>query len=144
MLLATVGTSSTTSITRCLNLFYIEMHTLQSAVVAMCRVIIASTATANACIIFVQVDSMLCQRSSDENEASRRLKTEFLVQLDGATTKSGDRYVYMNVYTIHYTLYYTYYTLLLVHSLNMHVKVTLHFTLLTPTSIDIRYTQGCG
>jgi fidgetin-like protein 1 len=38
---------------------------------------------------------MLCQRSSDENEASRRLKTEFLVQLDGATTKSGDRCVCM-------------------------------------------------
>ena len=30
-----------------------------------------------------QVDSLLCQRTSDENEATRRLKTEFLVQLDG-------------------------------------------------------------
>ena len=35
-----------------------------------------------------EVDSLLTQRSSEENEASRRLKTEFLVQLDGAATPS--------------------------------------------------------
>jgi hypothetical protein len=28
-----------------------------------------------------QVDSLLCQRTSDENEATRRLKTEFLIQV---------------------------------------------------------------
>lgn len=35
----------------------------------------------------VQVDSLLGERSAAEHEASRRLKTEFLVQMDGA---SGD------------------------------------------------------
>lgn len=33
---------------------------------------------------------MLLHCSSEENEASRRMKTEFLVQLDGAGTKAKD------------------------------------------------------
>jgi len=42
-------------------------------------------------VVFIdEIDSLLCQRSSDENEASRRIKTEFLVQLDGAATKSDE------------------------------------------------------
>jgi SpoVK/Ycf46/Vps4 family AAA+-type ATPase len=45
-------------------------------------------------VVFVdEVDSLLCQRSSDENEASRRIKTEFLVQLDGAGTSEAARVV---------------------------------------------------
>lgn len=40
-------------------------------------------------VVFIdEVDSLLTQRSAEENEASRRLKTEFLVQLDGAATPS--------------------------------------------------------
>lgn len=45
-------------------------------------------------VVFIdEVDSLLCQRSSDENEATRRIKTEFMVQLDGASTKADCRVV---------------------------------------------------
>ena len=34
---------------------------------------------------------MLSQRNENEHESSRRIKTEFLVQLDGATTDNDER-----------------------------------------------------
>lgn len=43
-------------------------------------------------VIFIdEVDSLLSARSADENESTRRIKTEFLVQLDGAGTDATAR-----------------------------------------------------
>jgi spastin len=38
-----------------------------------------------------EIDSLLSERKDNENGSSRRVKTEFLLQFDGCSTKTGDR-----------------------------------------------------
>ena len=42
-----------------------------------------------------EIDSLLCERREGEHEASRRLKTEFLVEFDGLKSSSEERILVM-------------------------------------------------
>ena len=58
----------------------------------MVRVLFAVARCHQPAVIFMdEIDSLLSQRTDGENEANRRIKTEFLVQFDGAGTNSEDR-----------------------------------------------------
>jgi len=47
-------------------------------------------------IIFVdEIDSLLCERRQGENDASRRLKTEFLCQFDGLNSSNEEKILVM-------------------------------------------------
>lgn len=57
----------------------------------MVRALFAVAAVRQPSVVFIdEIDSLLTQRSAEENEASRRIKTEFLVQFDGTSTKQTD------------------------------------------------------
>ncbi|KAK8803714.1 hypothetical protein WA158_001408 [Blastocystis sp. Blastoise] len=54
----------------------------------MVRALFAVASVRGPSVIFIdEIDSLLTLRSEGENEGTRRLKTEFLVQLDGITSK---------------------------------------------------------
>ncbi|KAL0279499.1 UNVERIFIED_CONTAM: hypothetical protein PYX00_001041 [Menopon gallinae] len=58
----------------------------------MVRALFAVARCHQPAVVFIdEIDSLLSQRSDTEHESSRRLKTEFLVQLDGAGTAEDDR-----------------------------------------------------
>ena len=42
-----------------------------------------------------EIDSLLCERKESEHEASRRLKTEFLVEFDGLHSQADERILVM-------------------------------------------------
>ena len=56
------------------------------------RTLFAVAAHREPSVVFIdEIDSLLTQRKSDDNEGSRRIKTEFLVQLDGTGTSGQGR-----------------------------------------------------
>lgn len=58
----------------------------------MVRALFAVARCHQPAVIFIdEIDSLLTQRSDSEHEATRRIKTEFLVQFDGAATAEEDR-----------------------------------------------------
>eukprot|EP01117_Protostelium_nocturnum_P010895 TRINITY_DN3932_c0_g1_i1.p1 TRINITY_DN3932_c0_g1~~TRINITY_DN3932_c0_g1_i1.p1 ORF type:complete len:570 (+),score=140.25 TRINITY_DN3932_c0_g1_i1:182-1891(+) len=57
----------------------------------MVRTLFAIARCLSPSIVFIdEIDSLLTKRNDSENEASRKIKTEFLVQLDGAKVKEDD------------------------------------------------------
>ncbi|XP_017290590.1 fidgetin-like protein 1 [Kryptolebias marmoratus] len=58
----------------------------------MVRALFAIARLHQPAVIFIdEIDSLLSQRTDGEHDSSRRIKTEFLVQLDGAATAAEDR-----------------------------------------------------
>ncbi|KAK2708278.1 hypothetical protein QYM36_014022 [Artemia franciscana] len=58
----------------------------------MVRALFAVARVHQSAVVFIdEIDSLLSQRSDSEHESSRRIKTEFLVLLDGAATSSEDK-----------------------------------------------------
>ncbi|KAA6395858.1 MAG: putative Protein SAP1 [Streblomastix strix] len=60
----------------------------------MVQALFSVAAVAQPSIIFIdEIDSLLTQRGDQENEASRRLKTEIFIQMDGVSTAADDHVI---------------------------------------------------
>ena len=58
----------------------------------MVRALFAVARVHQPSVVFIdEIDSVLSARSDNEHESSRRIKTEFLIQLDGASTVGEER-----------------------------------------------------
>lgn len=58
------------------------------------RALFAVAAVLSPAVVFVdEIDSLLSRRQDGENDGSRRVKNEFLVQMEGATTSDSERVV---------------------------------------------------
>ena len=58
----------------------------------MVRTLFSIAQTKQPAIIFIdEIDSLLSARSETEHESTRRIKTEFLVQMDGARVSADDK-----------------------------------------------------
>jgi len=80
--------------------FNISASTLTSKYVGegekLVRALFSSARQMQPAIIFIdEIDSLLCERSEGEHEASRRLKTEFLLEFDGLRGRQDDRILVM-------------------------------------------------
>ena len=57
------------------------------------------------CVYFgYQIDSIMSTRSISENEASRRLKSEFLIQFDGVTSNPDDLVIVIGMIPLHHSI----------------------------------------
>lgn len=76
--------------------FSISASTLTSKWVGegekMVRTLFALATIHQPSIVFIdEIDSLLCKRNEGDQESSRRIKTEFMVQLGGTRSEEGDK-----------------------------------------------------
>jgi ATP-dependent 26S proteasome regulatory subunit len=70
----------------------------------MVRALFAVAKVHQPAVIFMdEIDSLLIQRKDDENEATRRIKTEFLVQFDGCGSSHDDRILMIGTLHVMYS-----------------------------------------